>query len=65
MKRILEITGEIKKTNSSFGNWAIPCKVEYTYMNGMKRVFDDFHYTWTKKFAQDVVENYQYIKFES
>ena len=55
--KIIKITGQYKKTNSSFGNFAIPCIKEYTYNNGIKKQMDTFHYTWTEKKAKEITNN--------
>ena len=53
IKRIIKVNGEPTKTNSSFGNYAIPCTFEFTYNNGIKKVIDGEEMFWTAKKAKE------------
>jgi len=55
---IKQVFNDIRKSNSSYGNYAIPCIIEYQYNNGKTRVMETFIYTWTEKKAKEIVNIY-------
>ena len=56
-RKILAITGAITKTNSSSGNYAIPCRTQIKYSNGYIKELDEVLFTWTLNKAQELVDS--------
>ena len=54
-KKILSISSEIRKTNSSNGRYSVLCNTEFTYDNGYKRIMDEFQLFWTVKEAKNFI----------
>lgn len=52
-KRIKSVNGEPVKTNSSFGNYAVPCTFEFKYNNGIIKLMDGEELFWTDKKARE------------
>jgi hypothetical protein len=58
IKRILKVNGEPMKTNSSFGNYAVPCTFEFTYNSGINKIMDGEEMFWTAKKAREFYKHY-------
>ena len=52
MTKIIRVIGKPIKTNSSYGNYAIPCEVQHSY--APTKIMQEFQYFWTLKAANEL-----------
>ena len=57
MKKIIAVMGAPIKSNSSFGNYTVPCEVEYVYGSNVRRMIEN-SYFWTAKKANEFYSYY-------